>query len=118
MKNYIYVFITESLFIILLAILLNFSRVSLINALFIVGIFGLCLGLFLFIYSGGAFSIIGYSFRRYHYVMAPKRIKETMDESSDSHKSLKVRDEKYAITLPIIIVSALILTISILLSIF
>ncbi|MEB8170567.1 DUF3899 domain-containing protein [Macrococcus caseolyticus] len=112
MEKFIYIILTELFFILLLTFIFHFSF---INALFIIGMTGLCAGLLLLIYSGGAFSIIGFSFRRFHYIMAPKSVKATMDESSDSHKSLTIRSEKYPITSPLIIVSTLLLTISILL---
>jgi len=55
-------------------------------------------------FSEGAFSIMGHSFRRFHYVTAPKRLKETMaDDELYNQKEVRIRNERYALTVPMIL---------------
>ncbi|GGA98918.1 hypothetical protein GCM10007190_03650 [Macrococcus hajekii] len=84
----------------------GFSWLHFVNAVFTVSLILWCLGLFLYLFSDGAFSIMGHSFRRFHYVMAPKRIKETMkDDELYTSRDVTIRNEKYMLTLPLIVTS-------------
>lgn len=88
----------------LLTLLRGFTTIHLLDSLFILSMLFLCLGLLLYMFSDGAFSIMGHSFRRFHYVTAPKRLKETMaDDELYNQKEVKIRNEKYTITQPMIL---------------
>lgn len=117
MKKIVIVYIVEIILITLYLLLTNFSVNAIINAFFSIGLIGLCIGLFMYIYSGGAFSIIGYSFRRFNYSMAPKHVKKSMDENDESPKELRIRNDNYTFTSPVIIVSSINLILSLALTI-
>ncbi len=117
MKKIVIVYIVEIILITLYLLLTNFSFNMIINAFFLIGLIGLCIGLFMYIYSSGAFSIIGYSFRRFNYSMAPKHVKKSMDENDESPKELRIRNDHYTLTSPVIIVSSINLILSLVLTI-
>ncbi|TDM03790.1 DUF3899 domain-containing protein [Macrococcus carouselicus] len=84
----------------------GFSVLHFLDALFMSSLFLLCAGLLLLLFSDGAFSIMGHSFRRFNYVMAPKRIRETMaDDELYTRREVRIRNERYTITLPLIMTS-------------
>ncbi|WP_188019936.1 DUF3899 domain-containing protein [Macrococcoides canis] len=112
MKKIVVVYIIEIIIITLYLLLTNFSFHSIINAFFSIGLIGLCIGLFMYIYSAGAFSIIGYSFRRFNYSIAPKHVRKSMDENNESPKDLRIRNERYSFTLPVILASSINLIVS------
>lgn len=77
-----------------------------VDALFLVSLAFLCIALLLFIFSDGAFSIMGHSFRRFSYIMAPKRVKETMDDDEMyQQKEVTIRQERYPVTMPLLLIS-------------
>ena len=117
MKYYGIIFMIETLLGCFYALLLGFNATQLLNGIFMVSLFGLCIGLFLLIFSDGAFSIMGHSFRRFNYVMAPKRMKEAMDEDPLYKKELRIRQDKYAITMPLILISATLVILTLIISI-
>lgn len=108
MKGKYYAISTIILFVVsfLLTMINGISLRHFIDSLFLVSLGLFCLSLLLLIFSDGAFSIMGHSFRRFSYVMAPKRVKETMDEDElYQQKEVIIRQERYSITLPLLIVS-------------
>ncbi|MCE4955738.1 DUF3899 domain-containing protein [Macrococcoides caseolyticum] len=113
MKKYMIIFVIELAFALLYTILKGFTLLHLINGLFIFGMLGLCIGLFMMMYGDGAYSIMGHSFRKFNYIMAPKRIKQTMEEDPNFRKELHIRQEKYRWTNPILLTSIGVIGISI-----
>lgn len=105
MKNYIIIFVVEVVIATIYTLLNSLNLLNFLNGIFTVSLVGLCIGLFMMMYSDGAYSIMGHSFRKFNYMMAPKRIKETMDEDPDFNKELRIRQEKYTWTNPILFVS-------------
>lgn len=104
-KNYMIIFALEVGLAAIYAILNGINLLNFLNAIFTISMIGLCIGLFMMMYGDGAYSIMGHSFRKFNYMMAPKRIKETMDEDPDFNKELRIRQEKYIWTHPILFVS-------------
>lgn len=104
-KNYIIIFAIEAGLAIMYALFSGLNLLNFLNGTFTVSMIGLCIGLFMMMYSDGAYSIMGHSFRKFNYMMAPKRIKETMDEDPDFNKKLRIRQEKFMWTNPILFVS-------------
>ncbi|WP_243719954.1 DUF3899 domain-containing protein [Macrococcus lamae] len=103
----------------ILAIFNGFKILGLVNSLFLSSLFVFCFSLLLFLFSDGAFSIMGHSFRRFHYMTAPKRLKETMeDDELYTNKEIKIRQLKYPITMPLLVTSSVTLVIALLLSFF
>lgn len=112
MKNYIIIFAIETVLAIIYALFSGLNLLNFLNGIFTISMISLCIGLFMMMYSDGAFSIMGHSFRKFNYMMAPKRIKETMDEDPDFNKELRIRQEKYLWTHPILFVSLVLVIIS------
>ncbi|WP_414055973.1 DUF3899 domain-containing protein [Macrococcus equi] len=105
MKNYIIILFVELVISLLYTILKGLNLIHFVNGLFSVSLLGLCIGLFMMMYGDGAYSIMGHSFRKFNYMMAPKRVKETMDEDPGFSKDLHIRQERYALTQPILFTS-------------
>lgn len=104
-KNYMIIFAIETGLAVIYALFSGLKLLNFLNGIFTVSMIGLCIGLFMMMYSDGAYSIMGHSFRKFNYMMAPKRIKETMDEDPDFNKELRIRQEKYIWTNPILFTS-------------
>lgn len=82
----------------------GFSMIHFFDTLFMYALLMFCIGLLIYLFSDGAFSIMGHSFRRFHYVTAPKRLKDTMaDDDLYNQKEVRIRNEKYAFTVPMIL---------------
>lgn len=105
MKKYIIIFGIEVGLSMLYTLFKGMILLHFLNGLFTVSLLGLCIGLFMLMYGDGAYSIMGHSFRKFNYIMAPKRIKETMREDPDFSTELRIRQEKYVWTNPILFVS-------------
>ncbi|MGK0576257.1 DUF3899 domain-containing protein [Macrococcus capreoli] len=113
MKRYLFVLCIEIVIAIVISFITGLNALNVFNQLFLVALFLLCVGLLLFMYSNGAFSIMGHSFRKFHYRMAPKRVKEAMDEDPAFDKELHIRQEQYVWTFPILFTSLAVVVLSI-----
>lgn len=112
MKNYIIVFAGELFISIIYGAIRGFSLLHFLNCLFGISLLGLCIGLFMMMFSDGAYSIMGHSFRKFNYMIAPNSVKQAMDEDPTYRKELRIRNEKYELTKPILVVSLVLLIIS------
>lgn len=105
-SNYTIPVVILSLLTIITMIFMGFSYIGLLNSFFLSSLILLCTALFLMIYSDGAFSIIGHSFRRAQYLLAPKPVKESMESDKRyTNKTPEIIKKNYSITMPLLIVS-------------
>ncbi|WP_414044638.1 DUF3899 domain-containing protein [Macrococcus equi] len=116
MNKYIIILLIEFVLSLIFTIFTGFDFYNIINGIFIISITGLCIGLLMKIYGDGAFSIMGHSFRKFNYIMSPKRIKKTMDADPSFNKELRIRHENYIWTYPILFSSLGLLIFSMLIS--
>ncbi|WP_414043611.1 DUF3899 domain-containing protein [Macrococcus animalis] len=105
MKKYIIICVIEVGLSVLYTLFKGLSLLHFLNGIFTVSLIGLCIGLLMLMYGDGAYSIMGHSFRKFNYMLAPKRIKETMEEDPNFSTKLRIRQEKYTWTNPILFVS-------------
>lgn len=107
-SNYTIPVVILSLLTIITMIFMGFSYIGLLNSFFLSSLILLCTALFLMIYSDGAFSIIGHSFRRAQYLLAPKPVKESMESDKRyTNKTPEIIKKNYSITMPLLIVSVI-----------
>ncbi|UTH14445.1 DUF3899 domain-containing protein [Macrococcus equipercicus] len=119
MKRHFFMLSVLLLFLLTLVFMLfnGFTAIGLINSLFLASLILFCLSLLILLFSDGAFSIMGHSFRRFHYMTAPKRVRETLDgDELYTRKDVKIRQQLYPITLPLLVTSGTALVLALLLS--
>ncbi|KAA1042585.1 DUF3899 domain-containing protein [Macrococcus equipercicus] len=119
MKRHFFMLSLLLLFLLTLILMLfnGFTAIGFIDSLFLAALVLFCLSLLILLFSDGAFSIMGHSFRRFHYMTAPKRVRETLeDDELYTRKDIKIRQQRYAITVPLLVTSSAALVLSLLLS--